>query len=78
MMLQKILKKQSHKGSIEIDRVIEARMEGWNDRDGILEKIKLLKQKRSENLAAKEKLHCYAHVRRTYQDQSSLTALRQQ
>ena len=44
--------------SIEIDRAIEARMEGWDDPKGILEKIKLLKQKRSESLAAKEKLHC--------------------
>ena len=43
--------------SIEIDRAIEARMEGQDDPDGLLEKIKLLKQKRSESLATKEKLH---------------------
>ena len=39
--------------SIEIDSAIEARMEGWDDPNGILEKIKLHKQKRSESLAGK-------------------------
>ena len=44
--------------SIEIDRAIVARMEGSDIRDGILEKIKVLKQKRSDSLAATDKLHC--------------------
>ena len=43
--------------SIEIDSAIEARMEGWDDPNGILKKIKLHKQKCSESLVAKEKFH---------------------
>ena len=39
---------------IEIERAIEARMEGSEDPNGILEKLKL---KRSTRLTAKEKLH---------------------
>ena len=39
---------------IEIERAIEARMEGSEDPNGILEKLKL---KRSTRLTTKEKLH---------------------
>ena len=46
------------KKSIRIDRAIEERMEDCDNRDGILEKLWLFKQKCSESLAAIEKLHC--------------------
>ena len=44
---------------IEIERAIEARMEGSEDPNGILEKLKL---KRSTRLTAKEKLHTQERV----------------
>ena len=39
----------------EMERAIQARMEGCEDKDGILEKIRLNRLKRSESLTAKEK-----------------------
>ena len=39
----------------EMERAIQARMEGCEDKDGILEKIKLNRLKRSESLTAQEK-----------------------
>ena len=38
----------------EIEQAIQARMEGCEDKDGILKKIKLNRLKRSERLTAKE------------------------
>ena len=57
----KYIKESNLKGgekSIEIYWAIEARMKGLDDLNQILENIKLLKQKQSESLAAKEKLPC--------------------
>ena len=39
----------------EMERAIQARMEGCEDKDGILEKMRLIRLKRSESLTAKEK-----------------------
>ena len=38
----------------EMERAIQARMEGCEDKDGVLEKIKLNRLKRSECFTAKE------------------------
>ena len=37
-----------------MERAIQARMEGCEDKDGVLEKVKLNSLKRSERLTAKE------------------------